>query len=339
MENSKKYSVIIPVYNREKTLPRCLDSLLVQSRSDAEIIVVDDGSTDGSARIVREYAEKYPMVRYIYKENGGVSSARNTGLDHAGGKYVTFVDSDDYVTEDYFAALDRWTVNEDRDMLVFRKAGFGGPCPEEAQWFEELASMAASQRLQYLLASRLIMHPVNKCLKNEIIRREHIRFVEDFHIGEDFAFCMEYAMHCRENDIEQSILYCYDVSDQNSLSRKYRPMLNVQMNNVYAHIVQKVRTASLQEAQKSELLALLDYLYVKNVFSCIAEEFKGSLYGYFRHRKEFAEICKSFGKPLSDRRCSVVHCGLRLLLRLRLYWPFYVVTYLVKGRKLKNKPV
>lgn len=333
MKNGVKYSVIIPAYNRESTLPRCLDSLLAQPRSDVQIIVVDDGSTDGTGQILRGYAEKYPAVQYLYKENGGVSSARNLGLDHARGKYVSFVDSDDYVLEDYFMVLDRWTANEDSDMLVFRKNGCGGPCPEEAHWFEQLAVMDPSQRLRFLLASRLIMHPVNKCLKNEIIQREHIRFVEDFHIGEDFTFCMDYAMFCARIDIEQSVLYYYDVSDQNSLSRKYRPMLNVQMRNVYARISRMVAASSQPEKQKSDLLALLDYLYIKNVFSSIAEEFKRGCFGYFRHRAAYAEICESFSQPLSDRRCNAIHRCLRLLMQWRIYWPFYFVTYLVKGRR------
>ena len=336
MKNSVKYSVIIPVYNREKTLPRCLDSLLAQPRSDVQIIVVDDGSTDGTGQILREYAEKYPAVQYLYKENGGVSSARNLGLDHVRGTYVSFVDSDDYVLEDYFAVLDRWTANEDGDMLVFRKNGCSGPCPEEAHWFEELAAMDPSRRLRYLLASRLIMQPVNKCMKNEIIQREHIRFVEDFHIGEDFTFCMDYAMFCRRIDIEQSVLYYYDVSDQNSLSRKYRPMLNVQMSNVCNRISRMVAASSQPEEQKADLLALLDYIYIKNVFSSIAEEFKQGCFGYFRHRAAYAEICESFSQPLSDRRCNAIHRCLRLLMQWRIYWPFYFVTYMVKGRRYRK---
>lgn len=337
MKNSVRYSVIIPVFNREKTLTRCLDSLLVQPRNDVEIVVVDDGSTDGSGQIIREYAEKYPAVRYIFKENGGVSSARNAGLDHAVGKYVSFVDSDDYVTEDYFTVLDRWTVNDQSDMIVFRKTGFGGPCPEEAQWFEKLEKMqSAAQRLEYLMTSRLIMHPVNKCMKNEIIQREHIRFIERIHIGEDFVFCMEYAVFCSQIDIEPKILYRYDVSDQNSLSRKYRPMLDRQMHEVYTCISANVRAAAVPEDHRSRMMAILDYLYIKNVFSSIAEEFKRDCFGYMRHRKHFVEICKTFQKPLTDRRCNMIHRGLRLIMQWRIYWPFYFVAYLVKGRKLRK---
>ena len=87
-----RYSVIIPVYNAEGTLRRCLDSLVGQHFSDYELLLINDGSTDGSDAICREYASTYSCVRYFAKENGGVSSARNLGLEQAEGEYILFVD-------------------------------------------------------------------------------------------------------------------------------------------------------------------------------------------------------------------------------------------------------
>lgn len=337
MANNVKYSIIIPVYNREKTLSRCLDSLLVYPREDVQIIVVDDGSKDRSGRIAREYAARYSTVEYLYKNNGGVSSARNLGLDCAVGEFILFVDSDDHVTEDYFAVLDCWSVNPCHDMLVFQKSGFGGESLDETCWFEELVKLQTSfERLEYLTATRLIMHPVNKCLKNEIIQREHLRFAEDLHIGEDFVFCMAYALYCRGIDIEQSNLYRYDVSDQGSLSRKYRKDLCGQMNHVYARVRDYIAVCALPLDQKNRLMAVADYLYIKNVCSCIAEEFKHGHFGYLRYREDFAAICGAFQRSLSDQRCNLIHRGLRLLLKWHIYWPFYGVTYLAKGRKLKK---
>ena len=100
-----RYSVIIPVYNAEATLSRCLDSLVSQQFFDYELLLINDGSADGSDAICREYAAAYPKIRYFTKENGGVSSARNLGLSQAHGEYVLFVDSDDYVAKDYFAVI------------------------------------------------------------------------------------------------------------------------------------------------------------------------------------------------------------------------------------------
>ena len=97
-----KISVIVPVYNVEKYLRRCVDSILTQTFTDFEVLLIDDGSTDGSGKICDEYAKKDKRVRVFHKENGGVSSARNLGLDNVRGRYVTFVDADDKISPDYF---------------------------------------------------------------------------------------------------------------------------------------------------------------------------------------------------------------------------------------------
>ena len=100
------FSIIIPVYNAETTIRRCLDSFTNQRFSDYEILLINDGSTDNSDAICREYADVNSKICYLSKENGGVSSARNLGLEQAKGEYALFVDSDDYVSEDYFDVID-----------------------------------------------------------------------------------------------------------------------------------------------------------------------------------------------------------------------------------------
>ena len=92
-----KISVIVPVYKAEKYLHRCVDSILAQSYTDFELLLIDDGSPDNSGAICDEYAIKDSRVRVFHKQNGGASSARNKGLDHANGEWVSFVDSDDWI--------------------------------------------------------------------------------------------------------------------------------------------------------------------------------------------------------------------------------------------------
>ena len=91
----EKISIIVPVFNSEKTIERCLTSLINQSYFDIEIIVVDDGSTDRTARLIEKIAEKTSLVKYFYQENSGVSAARNLGISKSNGEYIMFVDSDD----------------------------------------------------------------------------------------------------------------------------------------------------------------------------------------------------------------------------------------------------
>ena len=114
-----KVSIIVPVYNVSNYLGKCLESLVNQSLKDIEIIVINDGSTDNSLEIAREYEKKYSNILTVYSQNnGGLSDARNHGLKYAKGKYIAFVDSDDYVKKDMFLKLYNYGVKNDLDVVV-----------------------------------------------------------------------------------------------------------------------------------------------------------------------------------------------------------------------------
>jgi len=112
-----KLSVIIPIYQAEDTLPRCIDSILQQHVDGLEIILVDDGSSDNSLMLCKEYASQHSLIKVIHQNNGGLSSARNTGLDNATGEYITFVDADDWISPDTYAPL--LAQIGDSDMLEY----------------------------------------------------------------------------------------------------------------------------------------------------------------------------------------------------------------------------
>ena len=330
MPQQIKYSVIVPVYNSEKTIARCLDSLTAQSRYDIQIIVVNDGSTDSSDTIIRDFSNRYPQILYIPQTNAGVSQARNTGLDAAQGTYITFVDSDDYVREDYFQVLDRCG---DCDLLVFCHHVLGADDSHLPVLFSNLQPLGATQRLELLLSSRRIMSPWDKRFQRSVIEKYHLRFLEGMHIGEDFNFCMAYAVRCRDIQIESEQIICNDVTGENSLSRKYRPRLDLQMREVFTQIVQTIRNSLQPVNEKARLLAIADYLFVKNVFSCISEEFKQKRLSYRTDSARIHEICNCFRYELSESRVNLIHRILRTALKWKFYYPFYLVSYWVKGRK------
>ena len=115
---TEKITVIVPVYNVEHYLEKCLDSLINQTYKNLEIIVINDGSTDNSGEICQEYAQKDNRIVYIEKENGGLSDARNVGLDKMTGSYVTFIDSDDWVELDYVEILYKKIIEYQADIAV-----------------------------------------------------------------------------------------------------------------------------------------------------------------------------------------------------------------------------
>ncbi|MFB4033716.1 glycosyltransferase family 2 protein, partial [Streptococcus pneumoniae] len=117
MEN-ELISIVIPIYNVENYLRQCLDSIVAQTYQNFECLLINDGSPDHSADICREYVSKDSRFRYFEKENGGVSSARNLGIEHSKGEYITFIDSDDWVDSDYLEVLYTTLLEEGADIAV-----------------------------------------------------------------------------------------------------------------------------------------------------------------------------------------------------------------------------
>jgi len=121
MKFMPKVSVIVPVYNAEKYIKKCLESIINQTMKDLEIIVVDDGSTDNSAEIIDETIKSNDstIIKYYKKENGGLSDARNYGAKYAEGKYISFIDSDDFIDEDLYENLERY-MDEEIELIKFK---------------------------------------------------------------------------------------------------------------------------------------------------------------------------------------------------------------------------
>ena len=115
-----KISVIIPVYNTEKYVEKCLESLAKQEMKDFEVIIVNDGSTDNSENVIKNYMQSSKLnIKYLEKENGGLSSARNYGVEKASGKYISFLDSDDYLDKNLFSELEKY-IDKDIDLIKFK---------------------------------------------------------------------------------------------------------------------------------------------------------------------------------------------------------------------------
>ena len=174
---SKKLSIIVPVYNVEKYLRQCLDSLANQTVEDYEIIVVNDGSPDGSQAIIDEFAAGCPhLVRAFYKENGGLSDARNYGLDRAEGEYIAFVDSDDYVTADMYRAMLECAAQKDADVVtcMFMSVLNDGRYDYRQPSVPMEAGCSIAQRPEQLLLVKSLA--CNKIFRRSLFERSGIRF-------------------------------------------------------------------------------------------------------------------------------------------------------------------
>lgn len=310
-----RYSLIIPVYNAEATLRRCLDSILKQSFDEYEILLINDGSTDGSDAVCREYANKYPQIKYLTKENGGVSSARNVGLDRAKGEYILFVDSDDYVSENYFSTISKNIEERDPDLLMFGYRNFGGT---STAWntgvFYEDTEIEIAERVSVALRQYLFSSLWSKVFKREIIEENRLRFDEKLSIGEDQAFIFEYAMHIGSIASVDDLLYNVDVGDAGSLSRKRRDYLTEQLMEVNRRMADALQTTEHSEQARKTYEAALSWMHYRSAYSCFKELLKYDLTGRERRRK-IRDICKLYRaenvKP-KGLKCRVIAAPVRL---------------------------
>ena len=176
MEEKKTLiSVVVPVYNVERYLHRCVDSILAQTLSDIELILVDDGSPDGSGAICDEYVEKDRRVRVIHKPNGGVSSARNAGIEAAQGKWLCFVDSDDYIDKTYLEDFRLGDSEADMYMQGYRELS-----PDKDVIAEHQLTCTEASYLSEIIAESedlcIMNSPCFKLYRAKIIYDNNIRF-------------------------------------------------------------------------------------------------------------------------------------------------------------------
>lgn len=229
---SPKLSLIIPIYNTGAYLPRCLDSILSQSYTDFELLLVDDGSTDNSSAICEEYAQKDTRIKVFHRENGGICAARNTGLDHAQGEWIYQMDSDDELIPDGLQTLMN-CISEDVDVVMggYEQYDLDGNLIETER---DHATLTLSRR-----DSLLVLFPEHslyysylgyvwiRLFRNRIIQDHTLRFDTTVRFKEDALFVTEYL--CKSNGktrFTTTPVYKYIAqknSEMNSLWIAYNP--------------------------------------------------------------------------------------------------------------------
>ena len=212
-----EYSVIVPVYNVENVLRRCIDSILGQTVSDFELILIDDGSSDQSGIICDEYKKKDKRVKVIHQKNSGVSSARNKGLDNARGKYIVFVDSDDYIDKRYLEGFE----NNEVDLVITALYLCNADLSVRKVFSVENAYIELKQDSSYIyILKEWFSRPVYaKRFSRKIIDENKIRFDKTCSYGEDEIFVISYLKYIKKIQIKNELTYYYCIYEQPTLSK------------------------------------------------------------------------------------------------------------------------
>lgn len=203
--NSPLISVIVPVYNAENTLRQCVDSILGQEYRDFELLLIDDGSKDNSPAICDEYAAKDSRVIVFHKENAGVSAARNKGLEKARGEWITFIDSDDYISEDYFRGVEGC---KQQLLITGFRDEVGGNVSDNVKMVSAIYQSPedVSLFIRTQVSSNMVLRgPWGKFYRREIIRNQV--FNTQMKLGEDTCFVFDYLAKCRFLEVNASSYY------------------------------------------------------------------------------------------------------------------------------------
>lgn len=190
-------SVIVPIYNVEKYLNKCIDSIISQTYKNLEIILIDDGSPDRCPQMCDEYSKKDNRIKVIHKENGGVSFARNIGLINSTGKYILFIDSDDYIDMDMIEFLvNNIQLNDNYDMSACGYYLNNNPIFEKNRECLTLTNVEGAKYIAGKNHCKLRGFLWNKLFKREIINKFNIIFPTDIYFCEDAYFCQLYLKRC-----------------------------------------------------------------------------------------------------------------------------------------------
>ena len=306
-----KISVIVPVYNAEKYLYRCIDSILAQTFTDFELLLVNDGSKDNSGKICDEYAAKDSRVRVFHKENGGVSSARNVGLDNVKGEWVTFCDSDDSVEKCWLEFFIRNTKGVELVLQGFNNDIY----LKDVSIFSYEGSV--DELLKLLHRKSIVGYCYLKLFRTNIIQNNNIRFVEEVKFREDEDFVLKYLCSIHNVRCVKEGGYNYYIPD---LSKKYIGNDNFPvLLSMYASVC-CIYSKVLNDVSKSYLNELINaYFYSFN-------------YGHVNCYKRTKILKAAVGKAVLDVN------DLSIVSRYILYYcSSYLASKIFKIRTLISK--
>ena len=236
--------MIVPVYNIEKYLPECLESIAAQTLDNIQILLIDDGSKDTSGQICKDFIRSHPNFEYYYKENGGTASARNVGLSHARGEYIGFVDSDDWIEPDMFATMYQAAKEADADIVYCKMEGLMDyvDLPEGIYGEKEIREVIYPAILPHVVFSGTFRTVdwgnCSRLYRQRMVHGNGIRFYEQSRRCEDFAFSVECALHAKTYVVlNAGELYHYR-PNENSKSRSYTKNMWKSIRSLMCYMVE-----------------------------------------------------------------------------------------------------
>lgn len=226
-----KFSIIIPIYNTEKYLSRCIESILSQSIQDFELILVNDGSTDSSGRVCDIYVNQDDRIRVFHKTNEGVSVARNVGLEYAIGEWVVFIDSDDWVESNW---LDVLTTNYNTEKVDLYAYGLRKLNDQQVLSIQKLPQLIINN-VDFIKSTYYNFSGCAYLFKRSIIEKYNIKFPVGLRFSEDQDFLLKYISKCDNILLINEILYNYYIYSTSTVGQNISTFSWAESNLVVAN--------------------------------------------------------------------------------------------------------
>ena len=285
-------SVIVPVYKVERYLRECVDSIIGQTYTNLEIILVDDGSPDKCPTICDEYARRDNRVKVIHQENGGLAHARNVGVDNAQGECVTFIDSDDYVPCNFVEHLYKGLAECDAEISTASFFPFRGDnaCKRslESNPFVEIQEDEAIRHYCSINAehSMPFISACNKLFRTDLVRGSS--FPVEMSLGEDLLFCDDVLRKCNSICLIDQALYVYQQRNTGALTTRYYPDLFSWYVRHYEDVVETAGLFGQDLATNEQLLEIFAKYLVEAISSLASRKNRAS---WFAKTKQIGSAC------------------------------------------------
>lgn len=340
-------SIIVPIYNVEKYLSKCVDSLRNQTLKDIEIILIDDESPDNCPRLCDEYANEDRRIKVVHKKNGGLGFARNSGLEVATGQYVAFIDSDDYIELNAYETLYNKAKENDLDLLCFSYNRFAeNDFRTEEKYNAELEVCADKEQIRTSALgvfdhAGLKVRPIggSSCMalfKREIIEVNHLRFVsERQYISEDFIFVFLFSIHSSKVGWLDNTYYHYRLN-LNSLTNVVR-LDRMEKSEAYAKYVSDL---IVQNGYSESCRRFAWGYYIGNARSATVSVFMSNMKMEEKKKWFYQQMSSTYFQkvkhlyplhvlPLKQRICLYT-------MGRKMFWPTYMI--IVGFSKIRNNP-
>lgn len=301
-------SVVVPVYKVENSVGKCIESILGQTYKNVQLVLVDDGSPDKSGAICDAYAQQDDRVVVVHTPNGGVSSARNQGLDRAEGEYIAFVDSDDHVAPTFLQDAFGQMTQHSADLFIsgLLMQTYEG---DKLLSTEEIKGQDRTYTIKQLFDAfnvdysfLLICGPWCKLFRGDIIRQYHLRFDTSMNLGEDMVFNFDYYRHIATVRFSSQTHYRYYRGNEESLFSRYNPRLY----KLNVKIYDRMRALMHNRGCTQAAIKRFETLYARIQIACIYHEFQHCNKSSPQSRRETISLVTGEDRvrrvPLSDYR-------------------------------------